>query len=71
MLDRTRVGKLLGGARGSSFDKQAVVKAILAVSQLMLDNPRIAELELNPFRAFPKGGWALDIRMALKPPSSG
>lgn len=65
LLDRTRIGKLLDGARGSSFDKQAAVKAILAISQLMLDNPQVSELELNPFRAFPKGGWALDIRMVL------
>lgn len=65
LLARTRIGKLLEGARGSSFDQRAAVRAVLAVSQLMLDNPQIAELEFNPFRTFPKGGWALDVRLVL------
>lgn len=65
LLDRTKVGQLLRGARGSSFDQKAAIQAVLAVSQMMLDNPEIAELELNPFRAFPKGGWALDVRLVL------
>jgi acetyltransferase len=65
LLMSTRIGTLLEGARGTLFDKKSAVKAVLAVSQLMLDNPQISELELNPYRAFPKGGWALDIRLLL------
>ncbi len=65
LLGRSRAGKLLAGARGQAFDQAAAGQAVLAISQLMLDFPQISELELNPFRVFPKGGWALDIRLVL------
>ena len=48
-LDRTAAGKLLAGFRGTPpADRAAVVDVILRLSQIVLDWPEIAEIEVNP-----------------------
>lgn len=66
MIQQTHAGKLLSGFRGSETgDLQAVVDVILRLSQLALDFPQIAEMEINPLRVFPRGVLALDGRIIL------
>jgi acetyltransferase len=66
MIQQTYAGKLLSGFRGSETgDLQAVVDVILRLSQLALDFPQIAEMEINPLRVFPRGVLALDGRIIL------
>lgn len=66
LLARTGIGQTLAGTRGLRFDQSAVTKAILAVSQLMLDCPDVSELDLNPLRVFDQGAYSLDTRIELR-----
>jgi len=66
MIHQTHAGKLLSGFRGEEpYDLQAVVDVILRLSQLALDFPQIAEMEINPLRVFRQGALALDGRIIL------
>jgi acetyltransferase len=66
MIQQTHAGKLLSGFRGAEpGDLQAVVDVILRLSQMALDFPQIAEMEINPLRVFPRGVLALDGRIIL------
>jgi acetyltransferase len=69
MLSELKSYALLGGARGEKpADVEAIVKSIQRVSQLVVDFPQIAEMDINPLVAFPEGqgAVALDARMALR-----
>lgn len=68
MIESTRAGQLLQGFRGGPiYDLAAVVDVIGRLSQLALDNPSIAEVEVNPLLVLPEGQGALvlDARMIL------
>jgi acyl-CoA synthetase (NDP forming) len=68
MLGSIRGGKLLDELRGGAGVKRdALVEAIQRVSQLVVDYPEIAELDMNPFLAFPHGALAVDCRVSLHP----
>jgi acyl-CoA synthetase (NDP forming) len=69
MLAALRGAAVLGGVRGRAAVDQAAVAGVLArVSQLMTARPQIAELDLNPLLASPRGCVAVDwrIRVALR-----
>jgi len=69
MLESLRGYSILTGARGHKpADIHAVVDAILRVSQLLMDNPQIQELDINPLRVFHAGEGcvALDARIIVK-----
>lgn len=62
MIERTLAGKLLKGFRGSAkADIQAVKETIARLSQLSLDNPEIAEIEINPLIVYPDGQGAVSL----------
>jgi acetyltransferase len=68
LIDSTWAGKRLAGLRGSPpADREAVIEAILRVGQLLVDQPRISEVEVNPLRVLAegKGAIALDVRLRL------
>ena len=68
MIASTKAGQLLQGYRGGpAYDVDAVVDVIGRLSQMALDHPSIAELEVNPLLVLPKGQGALvlDARMIL------
>ncbi|HKJ03525.1 MAG TPA: acetate--CoA ligase family protein, partial [Longimicrobiales bacterium] len=72
MLNSIRGAKLLEEFRGNAgVDRGAVVEAIQRISQLVIDHPDIAEMDINPFLAFPEGGLAVDCRVALHAPPRG
>lgn len=57
---------LLGALRGQPpVDRDALVDVLLRVSQLAVDHPAIAELDVNPLLALPQGAVALDARVVL------
>ena len=61
MLDELRGKALLDGFRGApAADRAAIAQVLVALSQLMLDAPGIAEIDVNPLRAGPAGAIALD-----------
>jgi acetyl coenzyme A synthetase (ADP forming)-like protein len=69
MLAATLAGRRLDGWRGSPpADRQAVIDVLLRLSQMALDLPSIAELEINPLRVFSAGhgAVAVDARAILE-----
>ncbi|OGT26303.1 MAG: hypothetical protein A2Z17_01695 [Gammaproteobacteria bacterium RBG_16_66_13] len=68
LIDGTWAGRKLHGVRGQPpADREAVVRAVLAIGQMAIDLPQLAEVEVNPLRVHPegKGALALDIRMRV------
>ena len=68
LIEETRIGRLLSGIRGQpAADLEALSRALAALSQLMVQFPRIEELDLNPVRVFPghPGLLALDVRIKV------
>lgn len=68
MLEELRGVQILKGARGHGpSDIDAVVQALLRVSQLLVDFPEIKELDINPLRVFAAGEGcrALDARVVI------
>ncbi|MEZ6023621.1 MAG: GNAT family N-acetyltransferase, partial [Hyphomonadaceae bacterium] len=68
MIDRTRVAKLLAGYRDRPpADIDAVAAALVSLSDLIVDFPEIAELDVNPLLADETGVIALDARIIVRP----
>ncbi|MGW7267092.1 acetate--CoA ligase family protein [Streptomyces sp. NPDC054842] len=66
MLDSIRAAEVLRGVRGApAVDRSALAEQIRRVSRLVTDFPEIAEVDLNPVIATPKGAVAADIRVIL------
>jgi acyl-CoA synthetase (NDP forming) len=68
MIAQLRGAPILLGARGHRrSDIQAVVDALLRLSQLLSDFPEIQEIDINPLRVFHEneGCCALDARLHL------
>ncbi len=69
MLRELKSYALLRGTRGEkAADVDAVVESILRISQLVVDFPEIAEMDVNPLRVLEegKGCLAADARIVLK-----
>jgi acetate---CoA ligase (ADP-forming) len=67
MLDNIRGAELLDAIRGEAgADRDALVEAIQRISQLVMDHPEIAELDVNPLLAFEDGCLAVDARLSLR-----
>ena len=66
LIARTRVARLLAGWRDvPPADNAAVVGVLVALSQLLAEEPRIAELDINPLLADAAGVIALDARVRI------
>lgn len=68
-LNRLKGAKLLNGFRGAApVDLDAVAEMVSIIGRLMLGEPSIAEIDLNPVVAFPKGegAVALDALILVK-----
>jgi len=66
MISRTRVAKLLDSFRGlPAIDLDALVEALLKISDLACEIPCIHELDINPLLADEQGVIALDARITL------
>ena len=66
MLRSLRGAAVFGGLRGSApVDLGPVAALIAAVSELMADNPEIAELDLNPVLVSAAGCTAADWRIRV------
>lgn len=67
MIDELRGRRLLEGVRGARpVDREALIEAILSVSRLMVENPRVTELDVNPLIALESGVLAVDARMVVR-----
>lgn len=66
MIQEIRSYRLLEGVRGEPpADQEAMVDALLRISQLVTDFPEIVELDINPLMVFEEGRGAIAIDMRL------
>jgi acetyltransferase len=67
LIGRTRVAATLARFRDMpAADAEAVAETLVRVSQLIVDFPEIAELEVNPLSADPDGVLAVDAWLRLR-----
>jgi acetyltransferase len=68
MIERTRISKALANTLGRrGVDKSALAQLLVRFSALIVDQPRIKELDVNPFFATRNSFVALDTRVVLHP----
>lgn len=72
MIARTRVSRLLAGYRNvPPADVDAVAGVLVALSDMIVDLPELAELDINPLLAGPAGVVAVDARAVVRPATEG
>jgi acetyltransferase len=68
LVAETRIGRMLSGIRGqAAADLEALGCGLAALSRLLVQFPRVEEVDLNPVRVFPgrPGLLALDARIRV------
>lgn len=71
MMERTKIAEALEGVRGRDpVDIAAVEKLLVRFSQLVVEQPWISELDINPLLASPERLLALDARVVLHDPET-
>lgn len=66
MIEKTRVAKLLAGYRDRPpANRLAIAEVLVALSDMIIDLPEIAELDINPLLADAQGVIALDARIVV------
>jgi len=67
MVTRIKAYPLLKGYRNTPpTDIEAITNILLNTSRLIMDNPQIKELDLNPIIAYEKGAKTVDARIILE-----
>jgi len=70
VMENTRIWHALKGFRGHPpVDLEKLEELLVRFSELVVENPRISEIEINPLLASPEGLFALDARVILHPAS--
>ena len=70
LIDETRIAEALEGVRGRKpIDKDVLAALLVRFSELVAEQPRIAEIDINPLLASPERIIALDARVVLHPAS--
>lgn len=66
LISRTRVSRLLAGYRDRPAARvESIIDVLLAVAQMLVDLPELAELDINPLLADADGVIALDARIRV------
>ena len=66
MLESTKIYKALKGFRGKAPVNLELLKQVLvAFSTLLIENPKIMEIDINPLRISERGLTALDARVVI------
>jgi acetyltransferase len=69
LMEQTKINIALHGVRGRrSVDLAALRAVLVAFSQLLVELPRVAEVDINPLLASPEKILALDARIVLVDP---
>ncbi len=69
LIDETRISRALRGVRGRApVDRDVLAALLVRFSELVAEQPRIAEIDINPLLASPERVIALDARVVLHPP---
>ncbi len=70
LMERTKIFPALGGVRGRKpVDLAALERLLVRFSFLVIEQPWIKEIDINPLLASPQGLLALDARVVLHPAS--
>ncbi len=70
MMEQTRIYRAFKGVRGRTpVDVAALEQLMVRFSQLVVEQPWIKEIDINPLLASPDGLLALDARVVLHDPS--
>ncbi|MCJ7709356.1 MAG: acetate--CoA ligase family protein, partial [Chloroflexi bacterium] len=68
LIDETIISLALAGVRGRQpVDRDVLTALLVRFSQLVAEQPRIAEIDINPLLASPERIIALDARVVLHP----
>ena len=71
MMEQTRIFTALKGVRGRKpVDLPALESLLVRFSQLVIEQPWISEIDINPLLASPEQFLALDARIVLHPPGT-
>jgi acetate---CoA ligase (ADP-forming) len=66
MIEELRGKRLLDGVRGRlPMDRETLIKALLSVSSMLIENPRINEVDINPLVILEGGATAVDARAVM------
>ncbi len=66
MMEQTRIYKALQGVRGrKAIDLAKLEQLLVSFSQLIVEQPQIREIDINPLLVSPDGAIALDARVLL------
>jgi len=65
MIEEIKGISLLKGYRGYSADIPALKRLLLQISDLVMNNPEIAEMDLNPVILYPSGYKVVDARIII------
>ena len=70
LIHETKISEALKGVRGRKpIDEDALAALLVRFSELVAEQPRIAEIDINPLLASPERVIALDARVVLHPAS--
>jgi acetyltransferase len=68
LIDETKIAHALKGVRGRRpIDREVLASLLVRFSELVAEQPRIAEIDINPLLASPERVIALDARVVLHP----
>lgn len=68
LVDSTRVGRLLAGYRDRKpADREALLRSLNALSQMVVELPCIVSVDINPLLAESDGVIAIDARIEIEP----
>jgi len=66
MMEQTKIYKALQGVRGrKAIDLAELEQLLVSFSQLIVEQPQIREIDINPLMVSPEGMIALDARVVL------
>jgi acetyltransferase len=66
MIERTKIATALAGVRGQKpIDREALEQLLVTFSQMIVEQPTIKEVDINPLVASPERLIALDARVVL------
>lgn len=71
MMERTKIFEALKGVRGrEAINLAELANLMVRFSQIVVEQPRIAEMDINPLLASPERLLALDARVVLHDPDT-
>ena len=65
MIEEIKGYALLRGYRGYSSDIEALERLLMAISDFVMENPDISEMDINPVFLYPDGYMVVDARIIL------